>query len=279
MLERERAELRHVVAVLLEARLGPAALEEEPRRRHGQREVAAGPRLHICVAEARRLVPDRIDEELGRPRLLEHRHQVRRGDDRVLSPDDDVARVVQVEEVVRVLLAEVEHLRGVARAGADVAALGGDRAELLEEVVAQVLERAQGPAAAVVEDGRGPRLGADAQELARRRSRAPRPRRPACRARAAPSAGRAGTAAAGSCWCASRGSRRSPGARDLRPARTTRPSSTWATMEQASGQSRLQTVLRISRVVEAMRSALYRMPRRAPVSYLPDETGGAGWCR
>ena len=39
---------------------------------------------------------------------------MRRGDDRVLPPEDDVAGVAQVEDVVRVLLAEVEHLRFVA---------------------------------------------------------------------------------------------------------------------------------------------------------------------
>ena len=72
--------------------------------------------------------------------------------------------VQQVEQVVRVLDAEVERLGGVARARADVAALDGDRTEALEEVVGEVLEDPQRAARAVVEDGRRTRLAPDGQQ-------------------------------------------------------------------------------------------------------------------
>src|SRR5256885_17095241 len=89
-----------------------------------------------------------------------------RGDDDVLAPEKDVARFEQVEEVVRIFLAEVEQLCCVAAARADVAALRRHRTELGEEVVGEVFERAQRPSTAVVEDGLRTRPGADPGQLA-----------------------------------------------------------------------------------------------------------------
>ena len=62
--EGEGAEFGDVVAVLLEAGLGPSALEQQPRNRHRQREVSTRARLQEGVAEPGGLVPDRIDQEL-----------------------------------------------------------------------------------------------------------------------------------------------------------------------------------------------------------------------
>ncbi len=55
-------------------------------------------------------------------------------------------------------------LRLVARSRADVAALHGHRPELLEEVVAEMLEDAERAAASVMEDGGRPRFAPDGGE-------------------------------------------------------------------------------------------------------------------
>src|SRR5262249_19055538 len=80
----------------------------------------------------------------------------------------DVARVHEIEEVVRVLLPEIGDLRVIAGARADVAALAGDRPEELEEMIADVLQQAERTAAPVMEDRRRARLPLDLEEPARR---------------------------------------------------------------------------------------------------------------
>jgi hypothetical protein len=99
-----------------------------------------------------------------RARLSKHRHDVGARDRGVLAPQQDVARVEQVEEVVALLLAEVEQLRGVARPRADVAALGRHRAEAREEGVDQREHRAERAAAAVMEDRGRAGLAAERRE-------------------------------------------------------------------------------------------------------------------
>jgi hypothetical protein len=84
----------------------------------------------------------------------------------VLAPEQDRPRVLEVEEVVRVLLAEVRGLRGVTCARADVAALDRHGSEGLEQPVQHEPDDAEVPAAAVVEDRGRARLGLDADEPA-----------------------------------------------------------------------------------------------------------------
>jgi hypothetical protein len=141
--ERQRAELVQVVAIPGRSRISPTALEQNPRGGHRQRKVGPRTRLDERLTKSRGFVPDGINQQQpGAParRILEDRHRVRRGDDDVLSPEQDVSRIQQVEEVVGVFLAEVEQLRFIARPGADVAALDGHRPELGEEVVGEMFQ-------------------------------------------------------------------------------------------------------------------------------------------
>ena len=147
-----------------------ARFEEERRDAESEREVAARARGDVRVGQGRGLVPDGVDEDepgAAGLRLLEEGKEVDVRDERVLPPEEDPLRVREVEEVVRLLVAEVGLLRGVAGSGADVAALDGDRAEELEEVVHDALHEAERAARAVVEDRGGPGFGADRQEALR----------------------------------------------------------------------------------------------------------------
>jgi hypothetical protein len=165
---RKRAERVQVIAVRGRRGIGEAALEDEARDGHREREVAAGTRLHEAIADRRRLVVDGVDEDerrAARLRVLEDGDRVRaRGED-VLAPQEDVLRVEQVEEIVAILLAEIGELREVTGARADVAALHRDGAEALEEVVDDHREHAERAAAPVVEDRGGPVRVADPREL------------------------------------------------------------------------------------------------------------------
>ena len=177
--ERERAELLEVVAVRRRGRIRRAGLEEPRRDAHREIEVAAGPGEDRPVREPLAPVPHRVDEDDPRPlplRLAQDGQQVDVRDRDVLSPEEDVPRVQEVEDVVRLLVAEVGLLRRVARAGADVAALDRHGAEQLEEVVHDGLHEAEGAARAVVEDRGRARTPSGSRAGGRRRSRAPRPR-------------------------------------------------------------------------------------------------------
>ena len=154
-----------MIAIVAGHRIRPAAIEQHARHRHRQREIAARPRLHERVAQERRLVPDRIDQHLPRPRFLQHGDGMRRRDEDVLSPEQDVPRIQQIENVVRILLAEIDQLRLVPRAGTDVAALRRHRPEFGKEVIRQVLQRAERAAAAIVKDRSRACGSADPQQL------------------------------------------------------------------------------------------------------------------
>ena len=99
-------------------------------------------------------------------------------DERVLPPEEDPLRVREVEEVVRLLVAEVGLLRGVAGSGADVAALDGDRAEELEEVGRRRSSRGRGSPPSGSGGSRRARTRRGSPGGARRRTRGRRPRRP-----------------------------------------------------------------------------------------------------
>ena len=144
-----------------------AGLEEERGDGEGEGEVPAGARREERVRQGSGLVPHGVDEDDPRAaglRLLQEREEVDVRDEGVLPPQDDPPRAREVEEVVRLLVAEVGFLGGVAGAGADVAPLHGDRPEELEEEVDDALDHPERAAGAVVEDRRGPRLGADREE-------------------------------------------------------------------------------------------------------------------
>ncbi len=145
----------------------PSPVEHHPP--HAQREgrVAAGARLHVEVREGGARVAGGVyqgDPSAAALELLEHGDEVRPRDVGVLAPQHRGLRVHQVVQVVGVLVAEICHLRGVARAPADVAPLVGDGAQEGEEAVGDVLHEAQGPAAAVVKDGLGAALVAHPAE-------------------------------------------------------------------------------------------------------------------
>src|SRR5690606_2840948 len=97
-------------------------------------------------------------------RLVEHRDQVRARDVHVLAPEHDAARVEQRGRVAAVTQAEVELLGGFTRAAADVPALDGHGAQLLEEIVREGLQQTQRAAASIMADRGWARLGEDAPE-------------------------------------------------------------------------------------------------------------------
>jgi len=70
-------------------------------------------------------------------------------------------RAGEVEDVVALGLAEVEHLRSIAGTRADVAALDGHRSEPLEEEARQMLEESERTPPPIVEDRRRSRLAPD----------------------------------------------------------------------------------------------------------------------
>ena len=145
-------------------RVDPAPGPQQPRHRHGQREVTARARLDEPLTQTGGAVVHGIDQHqpgARRPRLAQHRQGVRAGDVDVFPPQNDVPGVQQIVQVVRVLEPEVDGLGGVPGPGADVTALHRDRPETLEEVVVEVLEQPERAARAVVKDGRRTRLPAD----------------------------------------------------------------------------------------------------------------------
>ena len=89
------------------------------------------------------------------------------GDVRVLPPEEDVPGASEVEEVVRVLVAEVGLLCRVARTRADVAPLHGDRPEAFPEKVDDVLQKAERATRAVMENRRRAGLGANGEKPVR----------------------------------------------------------------------------------------------------------------
>ncbi len=127
---RERAELGEVVAEESRVRIRAARLEEPRGDAHRKVEVSARAHEDRAVGDPCGLVVDRVHEEHARTlllRLLEHRHEVDVRDGGILTPEEDVLRVQEIEEIMRLLVAEIGRLCGVAGARADVAALHGDR--------------------------------------------------------------------------------------------------------------------------------------------------------
>ena len=141
---------------------------QNPLRVASSSRVASGSRLKKQIRQAGGLVVHRIDQDNLRPvafRLLQFGDQMHAADKDVLPPQEDRFRITDVEKVVAVEFAEVRHLRRLARAGANVAALHRHRPILLEEVVAHVFHHAQRPAATVLQNGRAARLFADIPHL------------------------------------------------------------------------------------------------------------------
>ena len=165
------AVLREAVRVPLEV---PAVLEAllEDDLGHGHRELRVGghARLHVLVAEVRRLAPHRVDQDdaaAALPDLLEDRHGVEVGGHRVTAPEQHEPAVQHVGRVVARAHAEVERLAGPRGAAAERAAGGRHAAQQVPEAPAQELGGAPRAGALVVHDGQRARVGHVAADLLR----------------------------------------------------------------------------------------------------------------
>src|SRR5262245_21459035 len=135
-----------------------STLEEKARDGQHQRDVTVRTNLKVSIAQLRRARVygiDGDDFDAATPRLFHDRYEVHVRDVQVLAPVDQVARVVDVEEVVRLFFAEVHHLRRVAAARADVADLRRRRSVAIEEVRGEELHHSERAAAQIVEDRGG----------------------------------------------------------------------------------------------------------------------------
>ena len=165
--EGEGAELGEVIAILTRPGVGGSRFEHPAGHPQRQRNVASGPGLHVQIAEGGGAMMHGVDrDQLGAPPpgLEQHWQQVHVRDVQVLAPQHNAATVEQIEEIVAVFLAKVGGLGGVPRPGADVARLARDRTKAFEEVVDHPLENPHRSAAAVIQDGGGTRLGANAEQ-------------------------------------------------------------------------------------------------------------------
>ena len=165
------AVLREAVGVPVEERaVLQALLQDDLGHRHGQLRVGGDPRLHVRVAEVRRLAPHRVDQDhaaAAPAHLLQDRHGVEVGGHRVAAPQEHEAAVEHVGRVVAGANAEVEGLARPRRAAAERAARGGGAAEQVPEAAAQELGGAPGSGALVVHDRERPVLGHVAADLLR----------------------------------------------------------------------------------------------------------------
>src|SRR5262245_5773398 len=85
----------------------------------------------------------------------------------IFSPVDDVLRAKEIENVVRVFLAEVEHLRGITTARTDVAVFAGDRTKMMEEEVVEMFEQPERTTTSIVQDRARTTLALDGAQLLR----------------------------------------------------------------------------------------------------------------
>ncbi len=137
-------------------RIDGTFVQQSTRHPQGKEAITTGTRANDLIDEARSLAGRRVDEDERRSapsQLLERRKHVEKRGRHVLAPQKNTATVEQVVEVMRIRDAQVGLLRRLARARADVALLDTRAAETLEKPVVDDLQRAQGPAGAVVQHG------------------------------------------------------------------------------------------------------------------------------